>query len=70
MNQWFDFEEDQSTDNIPDKYILTIAGPDDEELAFIVHRTCGGRFPLDGEVANRKRETAQRIVDALNRTGA
>lgn len=68
---WIDFDADESTDNVDDKYVAVI-GPLDtngcvtDELAIIVHRTCGGRFPLDGDVANNKRATAQQIVDALN----
>jgi len=62
---WEDFEEDQSTDAIEDKYILTIT-EDREEYATIVHRTAGGKYPLDGEVARRKRARAERIVRLLN----
>jgi hypothetical protein len=73
---WLDFEPEPDTtgdgSGDPDKFILTIAAglgtimwPD--ELAVIVHRTCGGKYPLDGVVANEKRRTAQMIVDALNR---
>jgi len=66
---WEDFEEDESTDAIPDKYILTIEC-DGEEYASIVHRTVGGLYPIDGELANEKRAHAQRIVDALNNDGS
>lgn len=72
---WLDFEPEPDTtgdgSGDPDKYILTIASglgtvywP--EEIAVIVHRTCGGKYPLDGDVANRKRNNAQVICDALN----
>lgn len=50
-----------------DTYFLTICFPDGEEMAVIIHRTVGGEYPLDGPVAKRKEEDAQRIVDALNR---
>src|SRR4051794_23896356 len=72
---WLDFEPepdgtgDGSGD--PDKHILTIAiglgtisWP--EEIAVIVHRTCDGKYPIDGDLANRKRRHAQIIVAALN----
>jgi hypothetical protein len=51
----------------PDKWFLTIV-EDGEEKAVIVHRTCGGKFPLDGLVAKDKERAAQQIVDALNAT--
>lgn len=68
--KWFDFESepemtgDGSGD--PEKHYLTIAYPDGEELAVIVHRTCGGKFPIDGELADSKRRAAQHIVAALD----
>lgn len=70
---WSDFEEDVSTDAIPDKFILTIGELDEDgyldgEIAIIVHRTCNGKFPLDGPVAEAKREQARMIVSALNRS--
>lgn len=72
---WLDFEPepditgDGSGD--PDKWILTIAdglGTSDwpEEVAVIVHRTCDGKYPIDGDLANKKRRNAQAICDALN----
>lgn len=70
---WFDFESepemagDGSGD--PDKHYLTIVlnpGEDNEEIAVVVHRTCGGKYPIDGPLANRKRRVAKVIVDALN----
>lgn len=67
--QWFDFEAepemtgDGSGD--PDKYYLTIADGEGEEFAVIVHRA-SDMFPIEGELANQKRERAQVIVDALN----
>lgn len=66
---WLGWEsEDEYPPGRPDTYFLTICYPDGEEMAVIVHRTVGGKFPLDGEVAKRKEADAQRIVDALNRT--
>lgn len=70
---WLDFEPepdgtgDGSGD--PDKHILTIVndpGGDNDEIAVIVHRTVGGKYPIDGALANRKRRIAQVICDALN----
>lgn len=52
----------------PDKHFLTICYPDGEECALIVHRTGGGKFPLDGDAAAQKLNRAQHIVDALNAT--
>lgn len=51
-----------------DKYILTIQTADGDEWASIIHRTDGGRFPLDGPVAEEKMGRAQLIVAALNAT--
>ena len=59
------WEEDISTDAIPDKYILTISR-DGEEFAVIIHRTCKGTYPLDGEVAEQKIQDGALIVAALN----
>ena len=66
MYMWSGWDEDDSTDEIPDKYIITIWTPGEEEMAVIVHRTCDGKYPLDGDVANEKLLNAQQIVDALN----
>lgn len=62
---WFDWEE--SVD-VAEMYYLTIVDSEGEEYALIAHRTCNGKFPLDGELAESKRERAQFIVDALNAT--
>lgn len=66
---WTDFQPETETtgdgSGDPDKYILTIT-EDGEEYAVIVHRTCGGRYPLDGELAESKRSRAQRTVELLN----
>lgn len=67
---WNDFERepeitgDGSGD--PDTWYLTIRDEDGEEIAVICHRTVDGKYPIDGDVANRKRHNAQVIVDALN----
>lgn len=72
---WLDFEPEPDTtgdgSGDPDKHILTIADGLNttswpEEICVIVHRTCDGRFPLDGRVAARKRRLAQWVSDALN----
>lgn len=62
---WFDWEE--SVD-VAEMYYLTIVDSEGEEYALIAHRTCNGDYPLDGELAESKRERAQFIVDALNAT--
>jgi len=63
---WHDFEQDESTDQIADKEILTITD-DGEEMAVIVHRNVP---TLDNErMKDAKRESAQLIVDALNAYG-
>ena len=71
---WSDFEEDESTDEIPEKFVLSIGRLDDrghlsdDPMAVIVHRASAA-FPIDGDVANAKRADAQMIVDALNGQG-
>lgn len=50
----------------PEKHFLTIRDPGGEEYAVIVHRTVGGKCPLDGPLAEQKCVNAQNIVDALN----
>lgn len=50
----------------PEKHFLTIRDPGGEEYAVIVHRTVGGKYPLDGPLAEQKCVNAQNIVDALN----
>lgn len=64
---WSDWQTDESTDDIVDKYVITIE-LDGEEFATIVHRTCGGLFPLDGPLARQKERDAEAICDAMNRT--
>lgn len=72
---WYDFEPepditgDGSGD--PDTHYLTIAvverdGSKGDEIAVICHRTCDGKYPIDGILANEKRRHAQTVVDALN----
>ncbi|MGZ4745668.1 MAG: hypothetical protein ACXVYY_01160 [Oryzihumus sp.] len=65
---WLGWEAETDLGNDDDRegvYFLTIT-EDGEELAVIVHRVCGGKYPLDGPVAQEKEVAAQRIVDALN----
>lgn len=64
---WESEEDEMVTDARPGTYWITICHPDGEEYAVIIHRTMGGKFPLDGDVAKGKEADAQRIVDALNR---
>lgn len=68
---WTGWEsEEEATDGParPDTHFITIR-EDGEELAVIVHRTCDGQFPLDGEVAKSKEAIADRIVAALRAVG-
>lgn len=37
-----------------------------EEVASIIHRTVGGKYPLDGPEAEKRVENARKIVRALN----
>ncbi len=67
---WIDFAHMESDEN-PERFYIEIFSTDEngeygEEVAVICHRLVGGRFPLDGDVANSKRERAQHIVDTLN----
>jgi hypothetical protein len=66
---WWDFdaEPDVTGDGSgdPDKFFITITAHG-EEFASIVHRTCGDKYPLNGELAKQKRENAEFIVAALN----
>lgn len=70
---WDDFEKDESSDAIPDKFILGIyfgeAGSilHSDQVAVIVHRA-SDRNPIDGAKVDEKRANAQRIVNALNAT--
>lgn len=60
---WQDFADDDSSDAVPGKQILTITD-EGEELAVIVHRHVA---TLHNErMMDAKRESAQAIVDALN----
>lgn len=53
-------------DDRQDVHYLTIT-EDGEEFAVIVHRTVGGKYPLDGPEAKAKEARAQSITAALNR---
>lgn len=64
---WTGWEsEEEATDGParPDTHFITIR-EDGEEIAVIIHRTCGGQFPLDGELAKSKEAMADRIVAGL-----
>ena len=61
---FIDFTEDESTDAIPNKHILTIT-EDGEEYAVIVHRATDSH-PIDGALAQSKTRNAEKIVAALN----
>lgn len=50
----------------PDKYILTLRR-NGEKYAPVVHRTCNGRYPLDGPVAQQKVRDAEALCETLNR---
>lgn len=71
---WLDFEaEPEMTGDgagDPEKFFLLIGewdrGAYSDEVCTIVHRTCGGKYPLDGTIAERKRLVAQHIVKLLN----
>ena len=65
MYYWTGWYVDDSTDKIPDKFIITIWTPDDVEMAVIIHRH-SDEYPIDGKVAHEKMVNAQQIVEALN----
>lgn len=68
---WFGWDAETDMGNPDDRqevYHLTITDPDGEEYATITHRLCGGKYPLDGDVAQRKVRQAEHIVAALNAT--
>ncbi len=65
---WWGWAEETDLDNDDDRedvWFLTIVDSG-EEMATIVHRTCGGRYPLEGPLGKSKEANAQLIVDALN----
>lgn len=67
---WLDFDLDDSTDEIPDKYVATVGtwNENDEfedELFTIVHRH-SEKFPMYGELAHKKRMNAIHLVNILN----
>lgn len=65
---WIDFESepemsgDGSGD--PEMHYITITHWG-EEMALIAHHDHSGEYSIDSEVANKKREDAERIVKAL-----
>lgn len=69
---WMDFDEDEF-DYIPDKYIATVGvwtGTEEDsyfsdEVFTITHRA-SERYPLDGDVAERKRQDAEALANILN----
>jgi hypothetical protein len=61
---WTGWQEDESTDAIPGKYLITIEDCG-EEFAVIVHRATD-KYPIDGLLANEKMARAALIVAALN----
>lgn len=71
---WLDFEPEPDMtgdgEGDPDKHILLIGEwanmSYSHEVCVIVHRTCGGTYPIDGALAEQKRLVAQHIVKALN----
>lgn len=75
MSQRFDWlgwtaeTENGNDDDREGVYYLTITC-DGEECATILHRTVGGKFPLDGDVAKAKVAMARRIAAALNASEA
>lgn len=67
---WVGWEAEPETTNDgsgdPEKHFLTVRDPEGEEYALIVHRTVGGKYPLDGDLAQEKIAKAKNIVAALN----
>jgi hypothetical protein len=66
---WHGWMAETDNDNADDRegvWYLTIVDPDGEEYAVIMHRLCGGKYPLDGELAQSKVARAETIVAALN----
>jgi hypothetical protein len=66
---WWGWQPETDNDNPDDRegvWYLTIVDPDGEEYAVIMHRTCNGKYPIDGELARRKVAQAKHIVAALN----
>jgi hypothetical protein len=65
---WTGWDAETELHNADDRegvYYLTIL-KDGEEHAIIIHRTVGGKYPLDGPVAVAKTARADQICDALN----
>ena len=70
---WSDFEAETELSGDgsgnPDTHYLTILewdGSGYEEFAVICHRTVGGKYPLEGRVAEEKRINAEALVNTLN----
>ena len=64
---WHGWTAETDNDNDDDRegvYYLTIT-EGGEEIATIMHRVCGGKYPLDGVVAQQKCADADQIVNAL-----
>lgn len=69
MFTWTGWHAETDLDNDDDRedvYYLTINSPNGEEYAVIVHRTVGGKYPLDGTVATQKIARADFMCVALN----
>lgn len=67
---WVGWEAETDLGNDDDRegvYFLTIRDSG-EEIAVIIHRTCGGEYPLSDPVAEEKIHAAERIVRALYET--
>jgi hypothetical protein len=67
---WIGWESEADLGNDDDRddvYYITIINPEGDEYAIIVHRTCDGKYPLDGPGAQSKVRRAEHIVAALNR---
>lgn len=73
---WTGWESERDLGNPDDRsdvHFLTIVenvpgdnGDSADEVAVIIHRTCSGKYPLDGTLARDKEAMAQLIADALN----
>ena len=63
---WAEETELGNDDDRRDVWFLTIADREGEELATVIHRTCAGRYPIDGDAANQKVNLANWIVDCMN----
>ena len=74
---WLDFEAEPALtgngEGDPETFFIIIGdwdrGAFSDEVCVIVHRTCGGKYPIDGALANQKRRIAQQLVAMLNEAG-